>query len=60
MSTAPGVAGYPYQNNTVANMSRLSSSNEDMTTQDPACSYGNPSSFANLKTPAGGNQLIYA
>ena len=61
MSATAGVsAGYPFQNNTVTNMSRLSSSNEDMTTQDPACSYGNPSSFANLKTPAGGNQLIYA
>ena len=61
MSAAAGVStGYTYQNNTVADMSRLSSSNEDMTTQDPACSYGNPSSFANLKTPGGGNQLIYA
>jgi len=45
--------GYPYHN--TANLSR---SDEDMT-QDPSATY-NQSSFANLKTPTGGSQLIYA
>nr|ALY05312.1 paired-like homeodomain protein [Clytia hemisphaerica] len=52
------VAGYPYHNNNNG-ISRLNSSNEDMT-QDPTASYGNQSSFANLKAPTGGSQLIYA